>query len=126
MLKCESTISKFTTVMDCMCTNRIFPKTSREPSLDTREFCTARGTTMKNFLIKLRKRFCLNLFFTRRMKLLSRPDDFMLYGKLGVDFFSTSELLYPNMKIMLRLIGARHIFYMISDNPNVGLGIVDC
>ena len=31
--------------------------------------------------------------FTRRMKMLSRPDGFMLYGKLGVDFVSTSELL---------------------------------
>ena len=65
-------------------------------------------------------------FFTRRMKLLSRPDGFMLYGKLGFDFFSTSELLYPNMKIRLRLIRARPNFYMISDNPNVSLGIVDC
>ena len=25
-------------------------------------------------------------FFTRRMKMLSRPDGFMLYGKLGVEF----------------------------------------
>ena len=66
------------------------------------------------------------LFFTRSMKMLSRPDRFMLYGKLGVDFFSTSELLYPNMKIGLRLIRARPNFYMISDNPNVSLGIVDC
>ena len=65
-------------------------------------------------------------FFTRRMKLLSRPDGFMLYGKLGIDFFSTSELLYPNMKIRLRLIRTRPNFYMISDNPNVSLGIVDC
>ena len=65
-------------------------------------------------------------FFTRRMKLLSRPDGFMLYSKLRIDFFSTSELLYPNMKIRLRLIGARPNFYMISDNPNVSLGIVDC
>ena len=65
-------------------------------------------------------------FFTRRMKLLSRPDGFMLYGKLGTDFFSTSELLYPNMKIRLRLIRARPNFYMISDNPNVSLGIADC
>ena len=65
-------------------------------------------------------------FFTRRMKMLSRPDGFMLYGKLGVDFFSTSELLYPNMKIRLRLIRARPNFHMISDNPNVSLGIVDC
>ena len=65
-------------------------------------------------------------FFTRRMKMLSRPDGFMLYGKMGVDFFSTSELLYPNMKNRLRLIGARPNFYMISDSPNVILGIVDC
>ena len=65
-------------------------------------------------------------FFTRRMKLLSRPDGFMLYGKLGIDFFSTSELLYPIMKNRLRLIRARPNFYMISDNPNVSLGIVDC
>ena len=56
-------------------------------------------------------------FFTRRMKLLSRPDGFILYGKLGIDFFSTSELLYPNMKKRLRLIRARPNFYMISDNP---------
>ena len=64
-------------------------------------------------------------FFTRRMKLLCRPDGFMLYGKLGIEFFSTSALLYPNMKIRLRLIGARPNFYMISGNPNVSLGIVD-
>ena len=64
--------------------------------------------------------------FTRRMKLLSRLDGFMLYGKLGIDFFSTSKLLSPNMKIRLRLIRARPNFYMISDNPNVSVGIVDC
>ena len=65
-------------------------------------------------------------FFTRRVKLLSRPDGFMLLGKLGIDFFSTSELPYPNMKIRLRLIRARSNFSMISDNPNVSLWIVDC
>ena len=64
-------------------------------------------------------------FFTRRMKMLSRPNGFMLYGKLGVEFFSTSELLYPNMKVRLRLIRARPNFYMISDNPNAILRIVD-
>ena len=32
-------------------------------------------------------------FCTRRMKMLSRPDGFIMYRKLGVDFFSTSELL---------------------------------
>ena len=50
----------------------------------------------------------------------------MLYGKLGIDFFATSDLLYPNMKNRLRLIRARPNFYMISDNTNVSLRIVDC
>ena len=65
-------------------------------------------------------------FLIGRMKLLLRADGFMLYGNLGIDFFSSSELLYPNMKIQLRLIRARPTFYMISDNPDVRLGIVDC
>ena len=65
-------------------------------------------------------------FFTRRMKMLSKHDDFMLYGKLGVDFSSTFELLYLNMKIRLRLIRARQNLYTISNNPNVTSGIVDC
>ena len=68
----------------------------------------------------------LDPFFTKRMKLLSRPDSFMLYGKLGIDFFSTSELLYSNMRIKLRRIRARPNFHMISDNPNVSLGNVGC
>ena len=54
-------------------------------------------------------------FFTRRMKLYSRPDRFMLYGKLGIDFLTTSELLYPNMKVRIRVIWARPNFYMISE-----------
>ena len=58
--------------------------------------------------------------------MLSRPNGFMLYGKLGVDFLSTSELLYPGLKIRLRLIRARPNFYLISDDPNVSLGNVDC
>ena len=66
------------------------------------------------------------LFFTRRMKLYTRLDGFMLYGKLGIDFLTTSRLLYPNMKVRIRLIRARPNFYMITDNPNVSLGIVDC
>ena len=63
-------------------------------------------------------------FFTRRMKMLSRPEGFLLYGKLGVDFFSTSELLYPKMKFRLRLIRARPNFYMTSDNPTLVLELM--
>ena len=58
--------------------------------------------------------------------MLSRPDGFMMYGKMWVDFFSTSEFLYPTMKNRLPLIRARPNFYMTRDNPNVSLAIVDC
>ena len=51
-------------------------------------------------------------FFTKRMKLYSRPDGFMLYGKLGIDFLTTSELLYPNMKVRISLIRTRPNFYI--------------
>ena len=64
-------------------------------------------------------------FFARKMELLSRPDGFNLNAIFGIDFFSTSELIYPNMKIRLRLIRARTNFYMIINNPNVSLAIVD-
>ena len=49
-----------------------------------------------------------------------------MYGKLGIEILSTSELLYPNMKIRLPLTTARPNFSKSSDNPNVSLGIVDC
>ena len=56
----------------------------------------------------------------------SRRDGFMLYGKLGINFLTTSELLYPTMKVRIRIIRARPNFYKISENSNVSLGIVDC
>ena len=108
-----------------MHTSLTFQTTLRQPSLNTREFCIVKDMTMNRILRILVTPYLIP-FFTRRMELLSRPDRFMLYGKLGIDFFSTSELLYPNMKVRLRLIRARPNFYMISDNPNVSLGIVDC
>ena len=58
--------------------------------------------------------------------MLIRPDGLMLYDKLGVDFFSTSELIHTNMRIKLRIIRARPKFYMVSDNTNVSLGVLDC
>ena len=60
------------------------------------------------------------------MKILSRLQGFMPYGKLGEGFFSTSELLYPFMKNRLRLIRAGPDFHTINDNPNVSIEIVDC
>ena len=63
-------------------------------------------------------------FFTRRMKILSGTDGFMLYGKLGVDFFSTCEWLYPNMNIRLRLIRVKPNFYMITLDPIIVLELL--
>ena len=65
-------------------------------------------------------------FSTKRMKLNSRNDGFMLYGKLGINFLTALELLYPNLKVRIRLTRARPNFYMISENPNVSLSSVDC
>ena len=50
----------------------------------------------------------------------------MLYGNLGIDFRTISEFLYPNTKKRIRLIRALTNFYMISENPNLSLSIVDC
>ena len=50
----------------------------------------------------------------------------MLYGKLGIEFLRTLELLYPNMNVRIRLNRARPKFYMITEKLNVSLGIVDC
>ena len=60
--------------------------------------------------------------FTKKMQKISRPKGFMLYGKLVLDFFSTSQLLNPNKKVRLELIKAGPNFYMIGDNTNVSLG----
>ena len=84
------------------------------------------GYDQENFLDGIIEAPLSEPFFTKRMKIFSRPDGFMLFAKLGFDFFSTCELLYPKMKSWLRLVRARPNFYMISDNPNVSLGIVDC
>ena len=56
------------------------------PSLNTNEFCTARGTTMKNILMNLLEPPLSEPFFTTRIKMLSRPDGFKLYGELGLIF----------------------------------------
>ena len=79
------------------------------------------GYDYEDFLDESMEALLSESSFTRRMKMVSRPDCFMLYGKLGIDFSSTSELLYTNLKIRLRIIGAGPNFYMISDNPNVSL-----
>ena len=91
-----------------------------------REFCTAGGTNMKICCGEIMEAPLIKLFFTSRMKRLSRPDGSILYGKLGTDFSSTSESPHPKRKVRLWLIRARLILYIISDNPNLSLAFVDC
>ena len=95
--------------LDSMHTSLTFQTILRQPSLNTREFCIVKSMTM-NKIERILVTPYLILFLTRKMKLLKILDGFILYGKLGIDFFSTSELLYPNMKIRLRLIRARPNF----------------
>ena len=85
-----------------------------------------KGYHLEKFLDEILEALLCEHFLTGRMKMFSRPVGFMLYCNLGVDFFSTSELPIPKKKIMLRLIRVRPKFNVISDNPNVSLGIVDC
>ena len=125
MLKCTLTISRFTIPMDSLHTSLTFQITLSEPSLNKREFCIVKAIDYEQDPEDITNPLP-DPFFTKRMKLLSRPDGFMFLGKLGIDFFSTSDLLYPNIKIRLRLIRTRRKLFMISDNSNVSLGVVDC
>ena len=78
------------------------------------------------FLDKIMEAPLFEPFFTRGLKILSRTDSFMLCGKLGVHFFSNSEMLQQKMKVDLRLLNVRPNFDLISNISNVSLGIVDC
>ena len=62
-------------------------------------------------------------FSTRGMKLHSKPDGFLLYGKLAVDFFPF--LIFSFMEGRRQQNKTTNFFYMITDNPNVSPGIVD-
>ena len=59
-------------------------------------------------------------FSTRRMKKFGRPDGFMLYEKLGVEFLSTFGLLYPNIKRSR----ARPDFYILATTPSLVLELL--
>ena len=63
VLKCISTISKFTTVVDCMLTNLTFPITSREPSLLTFHFTHV--VLLSNMTITRNEWICLPTFLWR-------------------------------------------------------------
>ena len=84
------------------------------------------GFDHDDFPDKITDSLLSGVFFTTRMKMLSTPDGFILYGTKDVGFFSTSELLQTKLKSRLRLIRAGPNFYMVSENPIISLGNVDC
>ena len=90
----------------------------KEATFEFKEVLPCEEHDYENFLDEILEAPSSERFFTRRMKMLSGADGFMLYDKLSVDFFSTSEWLYPKMKVRLWLIRARPEFFRISDNPN--------
>ena len=106
MLKCTLTISRLAIPTDSMQTRLTFQRFLRQPSLNTKGVLHCEVYDYEQDPEDISNPLP-DPFLTRRMKLLSGPDVFMLYGKMVIDLFSTSELLYPNMKIRLRLILAR-------------------
>ena len=55
-----STISNFTTLIDCMRASPRLPTTSRRPILNTSEFFIVEGMTMKEVLMSVWTHPCLN------------------------------------------------------------------
>ena len=53
---------------------------------------------MKVFQTRKRRTLVWTLF-CNKMKILSLQDGSMFYGKMGVDFFSNSNVLYPKMNV---------------------------
>ena len=62
--------------------------------------------------------------FTDRAKSLGTGITFPLYRRLAINLFTCEKLLLPSTKVRIKR--ARPNFYMLSDNPNVSLTIVDC
>ena len=97
MLRCKSTISKITKLNDCMRPSLTSPTTSSEPSPIIKEVCTAMRMTIKNVPMKLWMPPCLNPFFTITMKMLSRPNIFILNGTLWAVFSILTRLQFFEM-----------------------------
>ena len=107
-----------------MGTNLSFPTTSREPSLNTTEFCTARARLCRTYGSEKGSTYIWKIF-TGRMKMPNWPDGFMLYSKLWFVFNSTYVLLFLKMNVRLHLIRAWPKFNLISENLSVLLWVVD-
>ena len=101
----------------------IFSTTSRKKPLNRKEFCIAKQKIMKNVLIISWTHAFLNPS-TKNMKLCISSNGFIFYFILLGDFFSTSELLYLNMKLRPQLIRARHTYTWLVTTPTFVLELL--
>ena len=83
MLKCTSAISKITNRLDRMSTILTFPTSSGAPS-EYKKVLHCEGYDCEEFSDEIMEAPLYELFFTTRIKMLSRPDGFLLYGNLGL------------------------------------------
>ena len=93
MLRCVSTSSKFTIQMDSMRTKSYISNSFKGAISENKEVLHCEGYDYEESADEIMEALLSETFSPKRMKMLPRPDGFMLYGKLSVEFFSTSELL---------------------------------
>ena len=110
--------------MDCNGTNLIFSDNFKGPSVDTREFCFAGGTTMKNLLIELWNHLRLNFFSQGEGNYLADP----MASCYMVNWLMTSSprlnsFIQIKKYVTIRQNQTRN--FIISNNLNVSLGIGD-
>ena len=122
MQNCTLKTTKPTIPRDFLLTNLAILSISKAHRQITWEFCIVKVMTMK----KIQRIFSKVPFSLEDWIFIVHLTVFVLHGKLGINFLATLELLYPNLKVRIGLFRARPKFYMMGENPNVSLGIVDC
>ena len=102
MLRCTSTISKVTT-FDGLHVHKSWNYNNfKETVCENRASFKNEWYDYENFPDEIMSASLSEHFFTRRKKMLSRPEGFMFYGNMGVEIFSFSEWPYPFTKNRLR------------------------
>ena len=103
MLKSTSTISKFTNLMDCMRTNLAFSNNFKGAISEYKGVWHCQGYQDEVFFDEIMEAPLSEPFFTRRLKMLSKPDGFMLYGKLGLSPFVFAIVVFLGSRRTLLL-----------------------
>ena len=93
--------------------------------MNTSEFCTARGKTMKNFPMKLWSAFVWTFFHTENEN-AQQTWLFHVVRHTGVWLVLHFRIVICIYEKKTTVNQSRPNFHMISDKPNVSLGIVDC